>query len=436
MLGILWFLFIATSVSFSLVWLLDNEGMVVVNWLGYQAQMDILTAILLAVFFTILVFIFSYLLTRILAIKFPNFLKLFFKKNYVRQLEKAIHRHHQAFDLMANSLLALEAHDHKLAEDLQKKFSKLVKNPQINNFFLGKIFFEKADFSKSVEFFSKFGENRNSKILVLKSKFKLALQNQDDVGAMAYAKQILSVKYIDFEIVRTLFLLYKKNGLWQDAKDLIVKYGSENFRDELQKRDVAVINSALAFDFYRSRKFSEAIKHAKIALKAENNFLPALEIMLKCWIKRGFAFKANWMIKNLWKENPHLIFAEIFDLSNRKSSAKNRIKAMKKLVKTQDESYLGNLAIAMVAYKVGEFALAKEFLQKSLEKEKTSRAYRVLAFVEKALKNQAGFEKNITKAEAIKHNEHYTCNACDYSSAKWSAKCSNCDAYDSLEWAA
>lgn len=81
MLGILWFLFVAASVSFSLVWLLDNEGMVVVNWLGYQAQMDILTAILLSVFFTILVFIFSYLLTRILAIKFPNFLKLFFKKN-------------------------------------------------------------------------------------------------------------------------------------------------------------------------------------------------------------------------------------------------------------------------------------------------------------------------------------------------------------------
>jgi uncharacterized membrane-anchored protein len=139
MFAILWFLFVAVVISISLVWILDHSGTVVINWLGYEAQTDILTAILLAVFSAIFIFLLSYFLTRIFAIKFPNLLKLFFRKNYLKRLEKIIHKHHQAFDLMAQLMLVLEARDKKSAQNLHKKFSKLVKNPTLNNLFLEKI---------------------------------------------------------------------------------------------------------------------------------------------------------------------------------------------------------------------------------------------------------------------------------------------------------
>lgn len=434
MFTILWFLLVTFALATSLVWMLDHNGDVVITWLGYQAQTDILTAFLLAIFFTVLACSVSYLLARILAIKFPNLLKLFFKKNYTRLLEKLLQRHSKAFDVMADLMLSLEVRDEKSSRDLQKKFSKLIKNQPLNQFFLGKIAFEKGDFSESAELFAKFGDNKHAKILVLKSKLKLAMQNDDEAKAIAYAKQILALKHGSFETAQTLFALYKKRGMWQEAKSLIAEYGSDQFKDDLQKRDVAVINSALGLEAYQQKKFLQAIRYAKIALKAENDFLPALEIMLKSWLKLGFSFKTNWRIKNLWRANPHLILAEIFDLTNRKGSAKDRIKAMKKLSDLNSESPLGKVALGLVAFRVGSYREAKEFLNSSLLRQKTYRAYRLLAFTEKALGNVEEFKKNIATSEMLSKDDHYLCNSCGHLSSKWSAKCNSCGSYDSLEW--
>ncbi len=434
MIAVIWFLFLTSIITTALVWMLDHNGIVVVNWLGYEAKTDILTAILLAIFFTFFISACSYILARLLAIRFPNLLKLFFKRNYVKRLEKLVSRHHQAFELMSQLSLALEVGDKKSALELHKKFSKLIKHPILNNFFLGKIFFQNQEFSKAAEFFIKFGENKHAKILVLKSKLKLALQNQDDVTAIAYAKQILSAKRDSFDSAKTLFTLYKRRGLWQEAKGLIAEYGSDQFKDELQQRDVAVINSALAIEAYQQKKFLLAIKHAKIALRAEDNFLPSLEILLKSWLRLGLSFKTIWKIKSLWRDNPHLILAEIFDMANRKSSPQNRVKAMKKLAELNNDSALGKLATGIVAFKVGQYEIAKEFLHLSILKEKTNRAYKVLANVEKALNNEEECKKNLAKSQMLTRDDHYSCNSCNHVSSKWSAKCNSCGSYDSLEW--
>jgi uncharacterized membrane-anchored protein len=169
-------------------------------------------------------------------------------------------------------------------------------------------------------------------------------------------------------------------------------------------------------------------------LRAENNFLPALEITLKSWLKLGFNFKVGWKLKSLWRENPHLIFAEIFDLTNRKASRKNRIKAMKKFVALRPESALGKLALGLIAFRCSDYAAAKEFLHLSLMQQKTYRAYKILAFAERNLGNLEGFKKNLAKAEMLAADDHYTCNSCGHLSSRWSAKCMSCDAYDSLDW--
>lgn len=434
MLLILWILFLVLAIASPLLWTLDNSGFVLINWLGYEVKTNILTAILLAIIFTFLIVFLSYLLTKILSLKFPDLLKIFFKKNYAKHLEKIIRKHHRAFELSSQLLLALEVNDQKLAEKLQKEFSKLVKNRHLNDFFLAKIFFEKKEFSKSYELFAKFSDNKNAKILALKSKLEFALQNHDETAAIAYAKQIISTKDNDLKTAKTLFSLYKKLGLWQDSKELVAKFGAEKFKDELQKRDIAVINTAVALELYQKKNFFAALKQAKLALKAEENFLPALEIMLKSWIKLGFAFRARWLIKKLWRENPHLIFSEIFDLTYRKSPAKIRIKRIKELSRLNEESTLEKLVIGITAFRAGEREIAKEFLRLSLLQQKTYRACKIMATIAKSEGDKESYKKYSTKAEILPKDDHYFCNSCRHLSSKWSAKCSVCGTHDSLEW--
>ncbi len=434
MFTILWFLFIAFTASISLVWVLDHNGTVLVTWLGYEAKTDILTALLIAIVFAAIVFIFSYILARILALKFPNLFKLLFKKSYTKRLEATIHRHWQGIDLTSQLLLSLESDDVKNSISLQKKLSSLIKNPQLNNFFLGKIYYQSKDFSKAAEFFAKIKNSKFAKIMELTCKFEMAMEKHDNATAIAYAKQILSLKKDNSRIIKSLFMLYKKEGLWQEAKLLIQDNDAKYFSDELQKRDMATINSSLALEAYRKKDFREAIKHAKLALKSDENFLPATEILLKSWIKRGFAFRAKWLIKKLWKENPRLIFATIFDLMNRKSSAKNRIHSMRKLVSLNAKTHLSTLALGLTALRARSYKEAEDFLYSSLAKEKTYRTYKALGVVEKLLGNNEKANQFLENAAMLTRENHYKCSTCGHLSAVWTAKCQSCKTSNSLEW--
>jgi uncharacterized membrane-anchored protein len=432
MISILWFLVVAFGISVSIAWILDNNGFVMIEWMSYQVKTDVLTAIILTISFTFFIFALSHILARILALKFPNFFKVIFKKTYLAKLEDLAKRNLESFDLIAQTLISLECSDIKSAKNFQKKLS--IKNQKLNSFLLGKIAYQEGNFEESEKYFMKLGEGKYAQILLLKSKFKLSLEGNDNISAIAYGKQILSINKDNLKVAKTLFLLHKKTGSWQEAKCLIAEYGSENFSDDLKKRDATIVNTALASDFYRKKDFASAIKYAKIALKSEENFLPAIEIIMKSLIKRGLSFKVSWMIKKLWQDNPHLILAEIFDLAHHKFSKKNRIKLIKKLVSLNNKTYLSEMAVGLVAFRVSDYETAKEFLKLSLEKEKTYRAYKILGFAEKFLGNENSANECFRNADLTNKNDHYFCSNCGYSSIKWAAVCNSCQSPESLEW--
>ncbi len=220
MLTILWFLFVTFLASISLTWILDHNGVVLVNWLGYEAKTDILTAILIAAIFTIIIFIFSYFLARILSLKFPNLFKTLFKKSYTKKLEALIQRHWQGFEIITQLLLSLENEDSKTSIALQKKLAKSIKNPHLHNFLLGKIYYQNKDYSRAHELFSKIENNKSAQIMALDCKLEISLEKQDNLTAIVYAKQILELEKNNSRTIKKLLALYKKEGLEQEAKSL------------------------------------------------------------------------------------------------------------------------------------------------------------------------------------------------------------------------
>lgn len=434
MFTILWFLFIAFTATISLVWILDHNGSVVITWLGYETKTDILTALLIAIILAAVIFALSYLLARILALKFPNLFKFFFKKSYIKRLESLIHKHWQGINILSELLPALESDDLKSATGLQKKLSVLIKNPQLNEFFLGKIAYENKEFEKAAAHFEKISNNKYAHLLELKAKFELAVEKKDTQTAIAYAKQILSSKVDSYKVARSLLLLYRKVGLWQEARALISQYGIDKFDDELKKREIASINSSIAFDFYKKKNYAKAIKYCKIALKFDEYFLPALEIKLKSLIRRGHNFCASRLIKKLWKENPHLIFAEIFDLINRKKTGEKRLHLMKKMARGNAKTYLSDLAVGITALRVGKLDEAQQYLQNSLAKHDSYRANKALSIAKKMAGDKIAAQEYLQKANLLSRENNYSCNNCNHLSAIWADKCPVCSHSNSYEW--
>jgi HemY protein len=170
MLTIFWYIFLVFILTTPLVWILENNGSIVINWLGYEIQTDILTALLICAFSLTSVALISYILTRLLAIKFPQLLRLLFKKSYTKKLEQIISNHHRGFETLSKLLLALEVEDFEGAKKIHKDFLKQIKYKNLNNFFGAKFAFEKGDFNTSKEYFSQYKDNQHAKILLLKSK--------------------------------------------------------------------------------------------------------------------------------------------------------------------------------------------------------------------------------------------------------------------------
>lgn len=147
MFTILWILILASLISYTVHWLLANNGEVVINWFNYQIISDALTVFALTIILVILIFIFSYILARILSFKFPNMFKIFFKKSYVRRLETIIKRQNKAFDEIAKTLTYIDLDEIKNAKKSQKKLHSMTKNKNINEYLSAKIDFAKGDSS-------------------------------------------------------------------------------------------------------------------------------------------------------------------------------------------------------------------------------------------------------------------------------------------------
>jgi uncharacterized membrane-anchored protein len=215
---------LAIFISTCIVWLIDHNGEVLIHWLGYEIKADIIAAVFLAITFTILVFLVSYIITRLLAIKFPSLLKSFFKKTYIHRLEKLVSRNRQSFDLISETLLAINAKDYHFAENSYKKFAKLIKNPNLNNFLQAKIYAGKNDLQKAELSLAKINENKHTKVFSLELKMDLAIERLDHVSAIAYGKQILTINKKNIQTAEKLLALYRQNNFEQEAKNLILLY--------------------------------------------------------------------------------------------------------------------------------------------------------------------------------------------------------------------
>lgn len=134
MLTVFWFSLAVLFSAASVAWILDHEGSILIQWLGYQVDIEVSMAILIVILLVLVIFSMTYLLARILAFKFPNLLKIFARKRHIRHLECQIDRQNRVLAFMPDLLLALEGDDPKLLKKLEKKILKISENNILNDF--------------------------------------------------------------------------------------------------------------------------------------------------------------------------------------------------------------------------------------------------------------------------------------------------------------
>ncbi len=135
----LWILVLAILISLSINWLVENNGEVVIKWLGYQISSDALTLLLATILLVILIFFISYFVAKILSFKFPNIFKVFFRKSRAQRLEFIVKRQYKSFEKIFQTLNYIDLGDIKNAKKIKKKLYSSSKNDKIHKYLQHKI---------------------------------------------------------------------------------------------------------------------------------------------------------------------------------------------------------------------------------------------------------------------------------------------------------
>jgi len=430
MFKIIWLTFVVVVISFALSIVADNNGVVVITWLGYEVSIDVLSAIIFSFLSAFLIFILLEFVHIIFTFKYLRFLKSLFTRSPLSKLKKSLAIDQKAFDVMLRLLMAIEADDLKAASKLQRKLSSLIKNSDYDNYFLGKIALKKGQFKKSKEYFSEIDLDKNSKILALNSDLKLLLQKQDDDSALKVAKDILDLKSNDIYTLSSLFESYKNKEKWLDAMKLVNR--NPSLHKKIKKIDLAIIYTSVAQNYYQQKNYLLAIFNARRAMSAIKNYLPAKELILTCWLDLGFKYKVTSDIVRMWKNYPHLVYLRVFDLAISRFSKKKQLVKYQSLIKANPNSHLSYFAVGKCAYELKNFSMAKENLEKSLEIEVTNYAKPLLNDVKAVLENK--IVKQDSNAGNLENVLYYRCSSCDLVCKNWKAKCPGCKSYNSLSW--
>lgn len=139
MIRIFWLLLLALIIALSISWVVDNNGLVSIQWLGYEIKTDILTSILLIIMAAMSIFIFAYFLGRLFSINLLQIFRIFSKKREISSLKRAIKEQDIALDLLFDIFVKLESDEGKECKKLFKKFGKLVEKPQLNDYIANQI---------------------------------------------------------------------------------------------------------------------------------------------------------------------------------------------------------------------------------------------------------------------------------------------------------
>ena len=199
------------AISLGISWMLSNNGSVIVTWLGYELRTDILTAIFCLLGLTLLTILITNILTRLLSLKLSKIFNIF-KTSEVKKLKKINQKQQDSYQIITETILAIELNDQKRAEKLITKLNKVIEDRDLKNLLKAKLAFADQDFEKSEKLLHKVEQDQIDEVVKI-NKFYQALKNKDEKSAIKIAEGINLKKDSDFRLYQKLERLFEKNNI-------------------------------------------------------------------------------------------------------------------------------------------------------------------------------------------------------------------------------
>ena len=428
---ILIFVAIVTGLTWGAVQLMDVQGGANIAVAGYEITLNALQ----------LVFAFAALIVAVwLGLKLLKLLLAVF--HFLNGDETAISRHfdrnreRKGFEALSEGLFALASGEGHLAMAKAKRADKYLDRPELTTLLTAQAAEMTGDTRTAETSYRKLLENDDTRFVGVRGLMHQKLAIGDTDTALGLARKAFEIKPKHEEIQNTLLKLQAEKSDWSGARETLgAKLKSGNLPRDVHKRRDAVLALSEARDILDEGQSMEAREAAIQANKLSPDLIPATVMAARAMIANSNPKGASRILAKTWGVNPHPDIAAAFAEIAPNEAPEARLKRFRTLTKQNPTHPETQMLLAELNIAAEHFPDAKRALGQLVTEDPTARSLTLMAAIERGEgADDAVVRGWLTRALTAPRGPQWICDNCQHIHATWTPVCTNCAAFDTLEW--
>ncbi|UTH48147.1 tetratricopeptide repeat protein [Loktanella salsilacus] len=428
---ILIFVAIVTGLTWGAVQLMDVQGGANIAVAGYEITLNALQ----------LVFAFGALIVAVwLGLKLLKLLIAVF--HFLNGDETAISRHfdrnreRKGFEALSEGLFALASGEGHLAMAKAKRADKYLDRPELTTLLTAQAAEMTGDTRTAETSYRKLLENDDTRFVGVRGLMHQKLAIGDTDTALGLARKAFEIKPKHEEIQNTLLKLQAEKSDWSGARETLgAKLKSGNLPRDVHKRRDAVLALSEARDILDEGQSMEAREAAIQANKLSPDLIPATVMAARAMIANSNPKGASRILAKTWGVNPHPDIAAAFAEIAPDEAPEARLKRFRTLTKQNPTHPETQMLLAELNIAAEHFPDAKRALGQLVTEDPTARSLTLMAAIERGEgADDAVVRGWLTRALTAPRGPQWICDNCQHIHATWTPVCTNCAAFDTLEW--
>jgi HemY protein len=429
MIKLIFFLILATIFAVLISFIVESEGSIIIQWIGYRVDINISSAIILII-----------LLFIVLILLFFVINKLFSFKSHIKNInnKKEIIKYKKAMNYLSDGFIAIVADNIKGAEKQYIKAYKLLKNQTPVNLLRAQIEYLKKNYAQAAELFRDSKKTRDNELDFIASKLYLqnAKKENNQSGIIRYSGEVLKSKPKNENALALLLKAYRQSGNAQKLEEAIIyaeKHKSPILNES--KEEIGTAYVMIAKYFLKKGSYKKALIYTKKAEHLIPDFLPVDIITVKALISLGRNIRATMAIKKAWKKHTHPELLEMYLALHSKLLPKKKLKKVKELCRINPDNFESHMAMSRANFEAKDFTNAKEHARSALDMRKTESVYKLLFEIEKTESPDSRIVNVLSdKMKSAKKDYQWKCEKCGEIENEWSPNCKKCGKIDTIKW--
>lgn len=418
------FLVIITFASIGAMWFIENDGSIVITWLGYRIQTSVafslLATIILCVAFTIVIQVLIWVVTA--------------PKRFRKELTEK--KRDKGLTALTSGFAAIAAGDTKNAKKLTKKARYCLGPIPLTKLLAAQTAQLEGNEQIATEHYTAMLENKETELVAIKGLLIQARKDGDLKKAEFLAEKALKILPDANWAVSILMDLYKLGKSWEKAEQITqLAYKKKIITSNEVNRTLSIINLAKSIECKNQEDNKNALKLAQKSNQLLPNFAPITEHLALLYIEQNETKKALKLIEQQWKTSPHPRLASIYIKTFSNEKNEKRVARIEKLCNLNPEHIESHILMARIDIETHQYGKARNHLKKALSENENSTICSLMAEIERNDKSDPDtvmkWEKRVTTAPPP---PRWTCNICGYTAIFWSPNCPGCQSFDSLKW--